>query len=375
MVETLHSNPEFEQNIAHEIEQKFLPIFPEKLAEFRETARPIEQFYLSHPCEDFSLRLRETFADDGTLRYSATLKDRGKTIERGLDRLEIETEISPELYQFYRVDAPVIRKLRAEPNRKVMIDFYEDGHMHLEAEDPIAWTQFTDQHGDAFVDVTGDRMVDNEFRAHLTYRKEHEGQEAFAPTPELDVTKVAHEIFELYCKQSPIIVKINGRSGSGKSTIVRKLQTQLTEFGITSEVISTDDYHRGASWLRAHNNGVDWSEWDHPIVYDTEAMAHDIDKILQHQAIPKRTIDFTTVEPTVQGEVQPAPVLIIEGIYSKSADLARFNDCSYEVPTPLATCAGRRILRDIKSRPQFTPESNLRYILEQAEPMWRTQSV
>lgn len=40
MVETLVHNPEFDQNSTREIEQKFLPLFPERLADLREQAEP-----------------------------------------------------------------------------------------------------------------------------------------------------------------------------------------------------------------------------------------------------------------------------------------------------------------------------------------------
>ena len=51
---------------------------PDTLSDMRERARPIEQFYLSHPSEPFSLRLREELNLSGKLEYSATLKDRGQ---------------------------------------------------------------------------------------------------------------------------------------------------------------------------------------------------------------------------------------------------------------------------------------------------------
>ena len=77
-IESLIHTPEFEGRLPVETERKFMAIFPEKLTKLREETEPIEQFYLSHPDEPFSLRLRSTLnRDTGELQYEATLKDNG----------------------------------------------------------------------------------------------------------------------------------------------------------------------------------------------------------------------------------------------------------------------------------------------------------
>lgn len=375
MSETLTSNKEFEQKIPIETEKKYLPIFPEQLADLREIARPIEQFYVSHPSEPFSLRFRETLDDNGDLVYKATLKDRGALTDEGLKRLEVEIDISPELYQYYKTpDVPVLRKLRATCNNYVAVDFTEDGRVLCESENGVAWTAFTDTRGNDFMEITGDRHADNEWYAHYKYRREHAGHEALVPAPDLDPSKIAYEIFQQHTHRSPVIVRLFGRSGSGKSTIVRQVQAELERYELPSDVISTDDYHRGKTWLTAYNNGQPWMQWDHPIVYDTKAMAANIQKLLDGETVPRREIDFGPVEPVYKGDIAPVPVIIIEGIYARSPDLSGFSALDYEIPTPVATCIGRRLLRDMVERPQFAdPAESLRYMLEQTEPMWREQ--
>jgi hypothetical protein len=108
--EIITKSMEFEQNIAHEVERKFIPIFPEQMEDYRAEAWPVEQFYLSHPSEPFSLRMREELKG-GELSYTATLKDTGKLTDGGIDRMEVDVPIDPELYQLYRTpDAPVLKK-------------------------------------------------------------------------------------------------------------------------------------------------------------------------------------------------------------------------------------------------------------------------
>lgn len=375
-VETNVSSAEFERKIPREVERTYLPLFPEEMERFRMDAEPIEQFYLSHPDEPFGLRMRE-HVRNGHTEYTATIKDRGATTDGGLDRLEIETVIDADTYNYYKSsETPIVRKLRASPFNNVIVDFFEDGRVHAEAENPLSWLAFCDRFSlhDRFVDVTGDKTADSEWRSHLRYRRDHSGIEALKPSEPLDVQEIANNIMHCYRWQPHTIVQISGRSGSGKSTIVQELQSELLSRNIASDAISTDDYHRGATWLRDHNGGADWTEWDDPIVYDTTAMRKDIEILISGTAVPKRGIDFTTAEPVYDGNRAPTPVLIAEGIYTRSADLAGLYDLDYAVPTPMATCIGRRLLRDLKERPQFAdPEASLHYMITQAEPTWRAQ--
>ncbi len=373
-VEQLTCDKEFESKLSREVEKKFLPIFPERLDVFRTDSYPIEQFYLSHPAEPFSLRLRESFVD-GKLNYEVTLKDSGVLTEAGVDRMEVTATISSELYAYYRsAELPIIRKLRTEPRPGVIIDFYEDGAVQVESENEPEWRLFAAEHNDAFVEITGDRSSTNEWQAHLGFRRANEGHEALTPQADLDPTTIVRDIEYALTTQMPTVVHIGGRSGSGKSTIVRKIRELLEQRGISSNTMSTDDYHRGTRWLTEYNGGEVWTHWDDAIVYDTKAMAIDLANLQSGQSIYKREIDWTIAEPHLTGVISPAQVIIIEGIYARSPDISTPNDLLYEMPTPLATCVGRRLLRDLRERPQFAdPAQSLAYMLSEAEPAYRTQ--
>ena len=149
----------------------------------------------------------------------------------------------------------------------------------------------------------------------------------------------------------------------------------MSGLGIESIVLSTDDYHRGNTWLTQYNGGEPWTKWDDAVVYDTAAMAVDLAELRAGRPIWQRTIDFSVCEPKIVGALQPAPVVIIEGIYAGSADIASSDSLGYEMTTPLATCVGRRLLRDLRERPQFAdPVASLEYMLREAEPAYRNQS-
>lgn len=365
----------FEQLVPREIERKFMPLFPEQLSQYREQAQPIEQLYLSHPSEPFSLRLRES-VKNGALIYEATLKDTGIIGANGIDRMEITAPISTDVYELYRSpEAPLLRKLRAEPLPGVTIDYYENGDIQVESENELSWQAFVERHGDMFIDTTRELQSSNEWRAHVEFRRDNGGHEALVPQPEINVTDIVRDVQRNLLTNGRTIVHIAGRSGSGKSTIVSELQKQLEQVGYSSCVVSTDDYHRGNTWLVDHNNGEPWTRWDDAVVYDTATMSIDIEALKRGEVINERKIDWTTVEPHYPGLITPADVIIIEGIYAHSPDITAANDLTYELPTPLATCVGRRLLRDLKERPEFAdPVKSLAYMLSNAEPCYRAQA-
>lgn len=111
-----------------EVEKQFHTVSPEIFEPLKDISdlEVIEQLYLSHPDEPYSLRLRQSMTQVGMV-YTAALKDRGKVGTHGLLRMEIPAEISEATYQYYRSQLvhPVIHKLRASPMRDVIVDWTE----------------------------------------------------------------------------------------------------------------------------------------------------------------------------------------------------------------------------------------------------------
>ncbi len=91
-----------------------------------------------------------------------------------------------------------------------------------------------------------------------------------------------------------------------------------------------------------------------------------------------RRFDFGLEEPVIEGVVTPSDLVIVEGIYAGSPDLVDHRHLHITIPTPLATCVGRRLARDQKegrlNSSLGTPADILRYQLETAEPMYRQQT-
>ena len=249
----------------------------------------------------------------------------------------------------------------------------------MESEGNGGWDVFTNRYdvdANHFVDITGDKQADNEWRAHYLYRLANNGREALVPQPELNLDGIVGTLLNNRLR-GVSVVRVNGRSGSGKSTAVRELQDRLQESSMTSAVLSTDDYNKGKGLLDAHK-GEPWTEWDDPFVYDTAETARDIERLIAGMPVGRQRFDFEMQESVIDGVIEPAQVVIVEGICSRASEIVRLAPLAVTIPTPFATSVGRRLKRDFGQDSRVnssfpTPEIALRYILEKAEPAYRTQ--
>lgn len=115
-----------------------------------------------------------------------------------------------------------------------------------------------------------------------------------------------------------LIIGIAGGTGSGKTTVVRKIQETLPEGAVA--VIPLDSYYNDQSHLplevRKRTN------FDHPDAFEWTLLAHQIAELRQGRPIDQPTYSYITctrLEETVR--VNPCEVIIIEGImvlYDKS---------------------------------------------------------
>lgn len=379
-VEQARNNPEFQKR--REREQTLVATSPDLLDVFKPMSVPYESTYLSHPEEEFSLRVRATYKSDG-LHYSATLKDQGEMVGEALDRLEINTDISKEAYDHYQSDErfPNVKFLRAEPLPGLSIDFIEGIETpQVEYESALGDPEpaFLTLLKQGLIDMSNEKSVRKEIIAHHLH-----GNETLAPSGET-IEDFAHRIFKdmiatYTMGHKQVVVGLSGMSGSGKSTAVRALQEQFSEtFGKEFEpiILSSDDYHRGKKWLEAEY-GAPWTNWDDPRVYNTSELADDIARLSEGESILRKHFDFATEEVVYDEEIAPQPFVIVEGLFAGSPDLKSVRHLQYEVPTGIATSIGRDVRRLVlENRANgsiSTPEARLRYQLEVALPTYLEQ--
>lgn len=108
-----------------------------------------------------------------------------------------------------------------------------------------------------------------------------------------------------------IIIGIAGGTGSGKTTVVRKIVESLPEGSVA--VIPQDSYYNDQSHLPLEVRKK--TNFDHPDAFEWPLLAHQIEELKQGRAIEQPTYSYlvcTRLKETVH--VEPHDVIIVEGI-------------------------------------------------------------
>ncbi len=181
-------------------------------------------------------------------------------------------------------------------------------------------------------------------------------------------------------EDEPFVIGITGRSGSGKSTLARKIEGEYLDDGFSVTTLATDDYNRGRKEIQElmgvdHENG-EKVNWDSHVAYDMEELHWDLQRAkIWIPTLDRRRFDFASCETVKSKElIKPAQIMVVEGIMANSPIVREDIDAHYTMSTPLATCIGRRVLRDVKDTERqitWTSEEILKYQLEVAEPEYR----
>ena len=108
-----------------------------------------------------------------------------------------------------------------------------------------------------------------------------------------------------------LIVGVAGGSGSGKSTVARKVAELLTDTSVAQ--LSMDAYYRNMSHLTFEQRKQ--LNWDHPDVVDMKLLGDQLEALSRGEAIDEPVYDFTTHLRTSRTErVACADVVIVDGI-------------------------------------------------------------
>ena len=144
-----------------------------------------------------------------------------------------------------------------------------------------------------------------------------------------------------------IVIGIAWGTGSGKSTMIRKIKE---EFSDEITILSHDFYYK-------QHNDIPFEErkklnYDHPNAFDTDLMINHIKALKEWRSIERPVYDFTIhnrVDETVT--VKPAKVIIVEGILIfENKELLDMFDIKAFIDTDADVRIIRRILRDVRER-------------------------
>ena len=108
-----------------------------------------------------------------------------------------------------------------------------------------------------------------------------------------------------------LIIGIAGGSGSGKSTVVRRLQKVFKNNVV---VIPQDSYYKDCSYLSEEEKKV--YNFDHPNAIDFDLLCEQVEQIKKGQAIEQPVYSYITCgrSKTETVHVEPADIIIVEGI-------------------------------------------------------------
>ena len=162
-----------------------------------------------------------------------------------------------------------------------------------------------------------------------------------------------------------MIIGIAGGTGSGKTTVTRKIKEY---FGEDVSVIYHDNYYKRHDELcyeeRAKLN------YDHPDSFDTALLVDDLRRLTAGEAIRCPVYDYTIHNRSDKTlEIRPTRVVIVEGILIfENAEVRDLMDIKIFVDTDADVRILRRVLRDVKER-ERTLDSVVSQYLTTVKPM------
>jgi len=158
----------------------------------------------------------------------------------------------------------------------------------------------------------------------------------------------------------PLIIGIAGGSGSGKSTVARRVAESLGAASVAA--LDMDAYYRNFAHLPAEERRR--VNWDHPDAFDHGLLAEHLRQLVSGQAVEKPVYDFvshTRSELTLR--VNPADVIMIDGILlfvdpavRELCDVKVFVDADADVRLI------RRLRRDMRVRGRSLDEILEQYV-------------
>ncbi len=109
----------------------------------------------------------------------------------------------------------------------------------------------------------------------------------------------------------PLIIGIAGGTGSGKSTVARKVADALR--GRSAAFIDMDAYYRNFAHLPVEERRR--INWDHPETIDMELLVGQLERLARGEAVDKPVYDFVTHTRSPRTErVDAVDVIVVDGI-------------------------------------------------------------
>ncbi|MBO7266024.1 MAG: uridine kinase [Alistipes sp.] len=143
------------------------------------------------------------------------------------------------------------------------------------------------------------------------------------------------------------VIGVAGGTGSGKSTLVKRLQEA---FGDNVATLCHDYYYKAHPELTYEERTT--LNYDHPAAFDTEMLVEHIRALKSNVPIEHPVYSFVEHNRTEERvTVKPSRVIIVDGILIfENKELRELMDIKVFVDTDADIRLARRILRDVSER-------------------------
>ncbi|MGF3073108.1 uridine kinase [Facklamia sp. P13069] len=158
----------------------------------------------------------------------------------------------------------------------------------------------------------------------------------------------------------PIIIGVTGGSGSGKSSVSKRILEQFTEMSVL--VLAQDNYYKDQSHLTFEERLK--TNYDHPFAFDNDLFFEHIQAFIRGETIEVPIYDFVNYTRSLETRREASrDVLILEGILIFEDKMIRdLCDIKIYVDTEDDIRLSRRIKRDVIKRGR-----SVKSVLEQYE--------
>ena len=164
----------------------------------------------------------------------------------------------------------------------------------------------------------------------------------------------------------PLVLGIAGGTGSGKTTVARKIVESFRDGDVVH--IQHDAYYRHRPDLSVDQRAL--VNYDHPDSLDNDLLVQQLRALIDGGTIDRPNYDFATHLRTEQTtRVQSGPIILVEGILIFADQrLVELMDLKLFVDTPADIRVLRRVRRDMRARGRNFEEVRKQYY-ETVRPM------
>ncbi len=142
------------------------------------------------------------------------------------------------------------------------------------------------------------------------------------------------------------LIGISGGSGSGKSTVVKRIM----EANPNSEIVAQDNYYKSAPFI--NNSNITAFNFDHPDAFDMDMMVENLTDLKNGKECMMPQYDFVKHERKSEYKrILPHKIIVVDGLmifYEKR--IRDLLDLKLYVDTPADIRFIRRLQRDIAER-------------------------